>query len=108
VEEGDLGLLTRSVLLAMRPNTEVPFAPVYVKQVVDRAHLDTIVDYILRQGPHHGLSVHPALAPGSCFLDIIGARLLPGFESRLPGLLPCFRMHGVFARVGVHLEQPRA
>ena len=104
--EGELGVLTRSVLLALRPLTEVPFAPVYVKQVVDRSHLMTLVDYVLRQGPHHGLATHPALASGSCFPDLVGARLLPGFEQRLTGLLPRFSMHGVFAKAGLHLEQP--
>ncbi|MFH1470078.1 MAG: hypothetical protein ABIO70_37180 [Pseudomonadota bacterium] len=107
-DESDLGHLCRSVLLALHPLTEVPFAPVYIKPVTDRGHLGTLVRYVLEQGPHHGLPVHPALAVGSCFADLIGARVLPGFEQRLPRLLPRFRLRSAFAAVGMRLEQPLA
>ncbi|MFH1467460.1 MAG: hypothetical protein ABIO70_23955 [Pseudomonadota bacterium] len=108
VGEGELGRLTRAVLLALRPLTEVPFAPVHIKPVTDRAHLETLVRYTLQQGPHHGLPVHPALASGSCFADLVGARVLPGFEHRLPGLLPRFRLREAYAAVGLPSDRPLA
>jgi hypothetical protein len=39
------------------------------------------VTYLLKQPVKHGLDVHPALWTGSCFLDLIGARLIPGFST---------------------------
>jgi hypothetical protein len=64
------------------------------------------VRYVLDQGPHHGLATHPALATGSCFSDLVGARVLPGFEHRLPSLLPRFRMRAAWAAAGLPRERP--
>ena len=108
VDAAELGHLTRTVLLALRACTEVPFSPVFVKEVAERAHLETLVRYVLDQGPHHGLSAHPALATGSCFSDMVGARVLPGFELRLPSLLPRFRMRAAYAVVGLGTDRPLA
>ena len=106
VGEGELGRLTQAVLLALRALTEVPFAPVHVKPVTDRDHLKTLVRYVLQQGPHHGLPTHPALAAGSCFADLVGARILPGFEQRLPRLLPRLQPSDIYAAASLPLARP--
>ncbi|MBT3220857.1 MAG: hypothetical protein HN348_17370 [Proteobacteria bacterium] len=47
-------------------------------------HLDTLIAYYLRQPAKHDLNTgHPALWPGSCFMDLIGARCLSGFDRHL-------------------------
>lgn len=49
-----------------------------VKQVYTRAYLQELVRYHCTQGVHHGI---PELDwTGGCLLDLIGARILPGFE----------------------------
>lgn len=50
-----------------------------LRPVDGRTHLLTLVDYLLRQPIRHDLPGHPAAWEGSCFVDLVGARHLPGF-----------------------------
>lgn len=97
---GYLGRDLRRLLLRLQPGIEL--ARPHIQLVDSRAYLRRLVDYVLRQPAKHGLSDHPALWTGSCFQDLAGARLLPGFD---PGLLarelPRFRLREVFATVGL-------
>ncbi len=97
---GYLGRDLRRLLARLQPDVEVTRP--HVQLVDSRAYLRRLVDYVLRQPAKHGLSDHPALWTGSCFQDLAGARLLPGFD---PGLLarelPRFRLREVFATVGL-------
>ncbi|MBN1335945.1 MAG: hypothetical protein JXB39_08300 [Deltaproteobacteria bacterium] len=95
------GHLGRSVRLVLRPHALVPPEAARVRPVEGRSHLESLVRYLLGQPVHHGIPVHPALWTGSCFLDLAGARLLPGFRDRLPELLPRLPRSAVFRAVGL-------
>jgi len=58
---------------------------------------------VLEQPTKHGLPGHPALWPGSCFPDLVGARRLPGLSLRLrlSEALPRFRLRSAYAHVGL-------
>ncbi|MBW1880292.1 MAG: hypothetical protein JRJ84_18175 [Deltaproteobacteria bacterium] len=77
----DVGRLARGVLIALRAILPgVVLLPAHIEAVRDRSHLYTLVRYVLRQTEHHGLPWHPARWVGSCFADLVGARILSGFD----------------------------
>jgi hypothetical protein len=78
----------RALTRVTRNLTRVEVNPTYVRPVAGRKHLLTLFDYILNQVTKHGLDVHPALWEGSCFCDLVGARLLPGLHLRIREALP--------------------
>jgi hypothetical protein len=86
--------------------------PAYVRPVADRRHLQTLVGYVLRQPAAHGLGTHPARWEGSCLWDLLGARVLPGFDSQaLHGALPRLDLREILdpaglSRAPVPLEDP--
>src|SRR5687768_5487204 len=59
--------LAGSLVQALRFVSEHPLAPAYVGEVRSRAHLRTLVPYVLDQTTHHGIvgAEHPALWEGS-------------------------------------------
>jgi len=63
--------------------------------------MENTLDYLLRQPAKHGLPEHPALWSGGCFLDLVGARRLPGLELRVLDALPRFRPSWAQAAVGL-------
>jgi hypothetical protein len=69
--------LSRS-LKHLLPNARM--APARIRPVADRSHLENLVHYLLNQQAHHRLN-GDLLWSGSCFLDLVGARLLPFFRS---------------------------
>ncbi len=72
--------LARALMAVGAPQLE----PTHVREVEGRAHLESLVAYLVRQPVKHGLREHPATYVGSAAVDLLGARRLPGFE---PGLL---------------------
>ena len=98
-----VGTLSRALLLALRPLTGPGLAPAFVRPVEGRGHLEWLVRYVLEQPSKHGLPGHPALWPGSCFPDLVGARRLPGLSLglRLGQVLPRFRLRTAYAHVGL-------
>lgn len=91
-EEERVGRLARAILLALRPAAAVEVGPAFVRPVRDRGHLEWLVGYLLTQQAHHGLAEHCALATGSCYRDLVGARLVPGLSLQLANALPRFRL----------------
>jgi hypothetical protein len=83
-----LGRLTRTLVLGLRAVAVAPVESARVRPVESRAHLESLVPYVLGQLAHHGLPGHPALWTGSCFTDLVGARRLPGLTLRLAEALP--------------------
>ncbi len=61
----------------------------------------SLVRYCLTQSAHHGLPDDPAIATGSCFPDLIGARRLPGLTLRVTTALPRFRLRDAYEAVGL-------
>lgn len=60
---------------------DLKLEPVHLVEVDTRAYLRWLVPYLLKQPEKHGLGVALALWTGSCFQDLVGARLLPGFSA---------------------------
>jgi hypothetical protein len=93
--------LCRGLSLAFRRFAEGPTARPHHRAVRDRGHLTSLVDYVLGQPAHHGLPGHPALWTGSAFLDLIGARHMPGLELRLREVLPRLERGRLLGAVGL-------
>ncbi|MDP2310840.1 MAG: hypothetical protein Q8P18_32780 [Pseudomonadota bacterium] len=91
-EEERVGRLARAIVLALRPVASAALEPAFVRPVRDRGHLESLVGYVLTQQAHHGLAEHGALATGSCYRDLLGARLVPGLTLRIGQALPRFRL----------------
>jgi hypothetical protein len=105
-DAGRLGRGLRMALRAISPEADIEAA--FVRPVSSRAHLEHLAhDYIVKNPVKHGVSSTPALWSGSCFADLVGARLLPGFDpSAIVAWLPRFRPSQLYAAVGVdpHLD----
>lgn len=100
-ERSRMGRLGRALVLGLRPLAAAPVTPARVRPVETRAHLESLVRYVLGQVAHHGLAAHPALWTGSCFQDIVGARWLPGLGLRLGEALPRLTRATVLDAVGL-------
>ncbi|MDP2306276.1 MAG: hypothetical protein Q8P18_09645 [Pseudomonadota bacterium] len=100
-EETRIGALSRSLLLALRAVVGVNLNAAHRSPIRDRAHLETLVRYFLTQPAHHGLAEHPALTTGSCFAELVGARVVPGLALRLSAMLPRYRLRAAYAHVGL-------
>lgn len=99
-DEARKGTLSRALTLAFRALSDTPIAVPFTRPVLDRDHLDWLADrYILRQPWKHGLAGHPAVWTGSCFPDLVGARLLPGLSLKVAAALPRWRLRRAFASV---------
>lgn len=75
----------------------------HLEPVTTRSYLRWLVDYVLDQSSRHGLpGTTTALWTGSCFQDLVGARLLPGFNTApLRQELPRLRLRELFLTVGL-------
>jgi REP element-mobilizing transposase RayT len=83
------------------------FQPMYTKHVDSRRYRTWLVRYLLTQPSHHCLAGHPALWNGSCFLDLVGARCLEGFDSRrLFSVLPRLARRHLFEMVDLPPHLP--
>ncbi len=90
----------RRAIRTLRPDLELKEP--HLEPVGDSAYLRSLVNYLLTQPEKHGLTAPSALWTGSCFLDLVGARVLPGFDPRLlGGELPRFRLRTLFPVVGL-------
>jgi hypothetical protein len=81
---------------------ERPLLPPHLRSVESRTHHERLLAYLLRQPEKHGLATPPALWEGSCFLDLVGARLLPRYElGSLRRALPRARLRQLMGHVGL-------
>jgi hypothetical protein len=96
------GRYVQALSLALAPRVPIPLGAAFVQPVEDRHHMEWLAnEYILRQPVKHGLSTHPALWTGSCFPDLVGARLLPGLDLCLEKALPRWRQRAAYRAVGL-------
>jgi hypothetical protein len=92
----------RRVLRARRPDLELKRS--HLEPVGTRSYARWLIDYVLGQSARHGLGVPTALWTGSCFQDLVGARLLPGFDARpLRAELPRLVQGDLLEAVGLDL-----
>lgn len=92
--------LVRGLIQALNPRLGTKLAAPFFKPVESRSHLEALVRYVLDQTTHHGIqrAGHPALWSGSSFPDLVGARLLEGFDARrLREALPRWSEERIFA-----------
>ena len=66
----EAGRLAQTVLLGLRPIVATPFAPSHIRAVESRAHMRSLLRYLLEQPLHHGMPGHPALWVGSCLPEL--------------------------------------
>ena len=97
------GRVARNGLVALRKLAAARLEPAHIRAIETRAHAQWLVTYLLDQPRKHGLPAHPALWSGSCFPDLAGARVVPGFSlgTRLAEALPRFRLREAYAAVGL-------
>jgi hypothetical protein len=100
-DEARIGLLRRTVRSVLQPIAALPIEPVWCEVVDSRKHLRSLLRYWICQLEHHGLPGHPALWDGSCFLDLVGARRVPGLVLRCRELLPEVRVSELLSLVGL-------
>ncbi len=94
------GKLKRAIVLGLRPISGRDFEPPFLKPVESRAHLLHLVSYCIEQPAKHGLGIHPALWSGSCFYDLVGARVIGGLELRVADVLPRYRIRDAWRAAG--------
>ena len=99
-ESSRIGRLARALVLGLRPVASARVEPARVRPVTGRAHLQSLVKYVLTQPVHHGLAGGAALWTGSCVLELVGARDV-GLRLQLAKALPRLRLRYVQAIVGL-------
>jgi hypothetical protein len=95
------GKLSRAIVLGLRPLSGMRFEPSFIKPVESRAHLQRLVSYTIEQPAKHGLATPPALWSGSCFPDIVGARIIDSMRLRLCDVLPRYRPRDAWRAAGL-------
>lgn len=99
----EVGRLSRALALGLRPLCRASLEAVRVRPVESRGHASWLAQhYIAVQPLKHGLPDHPALYSGSCFQDLVGARVGPTL--RIVELLPRFRLRELLPAVGLPVE----
>ena len=107
-DDGHIGRLGRSVGAALGAVAAEPLEPVWHEPVENRAHLKAAVRYQLNRPVKHGVPTHPALWSGSCFPDLLGARVIDGLKLRLFEVLPRLVPEDLLPMVGLRAGAVRA
>jgi len=97
------GRIAQATALAVRPFVgDSGLEPARIRTVNGNNHLDNLVAYVVRQPAKHGVNGHPALWGGSCFLDLVGARVIDGFDpKRIAVAYPRYRVGRLSDEVGL-------
>jgi len=91
----------RAITRSLRVLSAVPLDAARIRPIEGRNHMETVLDYCLRQPAKHGLPCHPALWSGGCLPDLVGARLVPRLTLGVQVALPRFEPRNAFASVGL-------
>ena len=100
VDSPRIGKLARALVLGLRPHASAHVEPARVRPVESRAHMESLVKYVLTQPTRHGVAADPARWTGSCFQDLVGARAI-GLKLKLAKALPRLRLRDVQSIVGL-------
>ncbi len=95
------GRLARALLLALRTVAHAALQPADIRPVRDRDHMTTLVPYLLTQLDRHGIDGNQATWAGSCFPDLVGARVVGAQRLRLHDALPRFHVRAAYAAIGL-------
>lgn len=96
------GRIAQALSLALAAACSETLCPAHTRRVDERSHLVWLANqYILCQPIKHGLASHPALWSGSCFPDLVGARVIPGLRLRIFDAFPRWRLGDAFVAVGL-------
>lgn len=98
------GRLAQALVLALRGASPVPVRAADITPVNSRPHMVELVRYVLTQPDHHGLNTPAALWSGSCFPDLVGARVIEGWRYNILEALPRFRRRDAYVAVGLPAE----
>ncbi|MES2640320.1 MAG: hypothetical protein V4850_12580 [Myxococcota bacterium] len=98
------GRLAQSLVLALRGASPVPVRAADITPVNSRPHMVELLRYVLTQSEHHGLAAPAALWSGSCFPDLVGARVIEGWRYNIREALPRFRRRDAYVAVGLPAE----
>ena len=80
-----------------------PLQRAWSRPVEERSHLASLVEYLAKQPSHHRLGTSDLLWDGSCVPDLLGARVLPGYDRRaLRAALPRWRATDLLRALGIH------
>ena len=108
VESSAIGYLAGGLVRAVRRCVDREVAPPHIRRVEGRKHLESLVRYVLTQPEHHELSCGNHLWPGSCFQDLVGARIAMGYSGEaLWRWLPRYDVASVCHVVGVDVPTPQ-
>jgi hypothetical protein len=98
------GLIGRSILRATRSLAAALLGSPDIEPVESRAHLERLVRHHLEQMVRRDVvapNADPALWSGSCFQDMVGARVIEGLELQTARMLPRFRLQRAYEHVGL-------
>lgn len=98
--------LATAVALTLGPIVRASLGAVHPRAVESRSHLQRLVRYNIEQPVRHNLGVHPALWSGSCFQDLVGARVVDGLDLRIWDALPRMHSNDLYEVVGLPIVKP--
>jgi hypothetical protein len=97
-----LGVVRRDLEAVFRHLDQGSFERPHFKPVENIGHLLSCFNYVLGNREKHDLPGDPHADPGSCAPDLLGARILPGFDPQAwRAHLPRFEPRDLFSRVGL-------
>jgi hypothetical protein len=103
-----VALLSRAILLAVRPLAMEDVRPAHRRPVWGRKDLMRLLKYHLEQPVKHKTGAHPALWEGSFFQDLVGARNLATVSVKLRRTIPRFKKRYAYQIVGLPVEETDA
>jgi hypothetical protein len=91
----------RSLEFALRALAAAPLAARHVEPVESRSHATRLVPYLLSQPDHHAIGAPAATWSGTSAADLLGARDIGGWRSRVWDALPRLRLRVVHSAIGL-------
>lgn len=96
-----IGVVGGALRRALGAIAEAVIEVVHWRPVETRRHQRNMTRYLLDQLGHHGIDSAPQLWSGSCYQDLIGARILDRFRPRIRRILPRLHREDLDRAVGV-------
>ncbi|MBA2319851.1 MAG: hypothetical protein H0V89_01740 [Deltaproteobacteria bacterium] len=105
--EEELPFILRDLKFVLDGLSDVQFDRPKVKPVREQSHLENCWKYVVSNREKHGLD-SGLLDPGAGFVDVVGARVLPGFDrDRWKVHLPRWKTADLLGRLRLPLDATR-